>query len=174
MHATRALRSGWLRRALSIDKNRAALPAPFLCPAVAVAHCFVRPPQQSFHLQSRRLHLEHGNSTDEVQTDLPQLPARALPLQCSGCGALSQSANAGQAGYFSLDRKAVRSYLGLLKPEKRVRDEDQVLQDVLRNADHASLAKVGVDIKDLLALPQDGDLKVLDAGKNAVHCLFDF
>lgn len=170
MHATRALRSAWLRRAFSIDKNRTAQLALFLCPAVA--RSFITQPQRSFHPQSRRLHLEHGNDTNiaEAQADLPQLPARALPLQCSGCGALSQSSNAGQAGYFDQNRKAVRSYLGLLKPEKHERKEDRVIQDVLRNADHTTLAEAGIDIKDLLALPQDGELKVLDDGMNTTFC----
>ena len=164
MHATKALRSSWLRGALSIDKNRAAQPALFLCPAVA--RSFASQAWRSFQpRQSQRLlHLEHGSSTPPAQTDLPQLPQRALPMQCSGCGALSQTSHEGQAGYFNPDRKAVRSYLGLLKPDKRIREEDRVLQDALRNADQASLEQAGVNIDDLLAPPESAESHVLDDG----------
>ncbi|ROV95126.1 hypothetical protein VSDG_05802 [Cytospora chrysosperma] len=60
-------------------------------------------------------------------------PVRKLPVQCAGCGALSQTAVPDQPGYFDLGRKAVRSYVGLLKEEPRRRTESDVVQDALRS-----------------------------------------
>lgn len=68
---------------------------------------------------------------------------------CSGCGALSQVTEPEQAGYFDLKRKSVQSYLGLLKEEKRVRQEDVVVQDVLKNLELERLGGVGDTLKSL-------------------------
>jgi hypothetical protein len=79
-----------------------------------------------------------------------------LPVVCSGCGALSQTAEPDQAGYYDLERKAVKTYLGLLPEEKkRVRNEDLIVQDALKKLDLDKLGKVGAALKTLAPGPSD-------------------
>ncbi|KAG8160306.1 hypothetical protein KVR01_009842 [Diaporthe batatas] len=81
--------------------------------------------------QTRRLHLTSRPTTDDGPRHVT--PVRTLPVQCAGCGALSQTAVPDQPGYFNIDRRAVRTYLGLVKDEQRPSSEDAVLQDALQN-----------------------------------------
>lgn len=81
--------------------------------------------------QARKLHLTSRPKQDD--DSIQPTPSRTLPVQCAGCGALSQTAVPDEPGYFNLDRRAVKAYLGLLKEEQRQSSEDEILQDALRN-----------------------------------------
>lgn len=48
-----------------------------------------------------------------------------LPTSCPSCGALSQEVNAGEAGYYSRSRKAVKHYLRSLRKEPSEKYEKQ-------------------------------------------------
>jgi bifunctional DNA-binding transcriptional regulator/antitoxin component of YhaV-PrlF toxin-antitoxin module len=79
---------------------------------------------------------------------------RRLPLQCTGCGAFTQTADPDQAGYYNLGRKAVREYLGL--SERRaskadvVSEEDRVVQEALKNLPTEELEALGLSADTLL------------------------
>ncbi|ROV89214.1 hypothetical protein VMCG_09895 [Cytospora schulzeri] len=76
---------------------------------------------------------EHSEPPAAQESVSQPIPVRKLPVQCAGCGALSQTAVPDEPGHFGLDRKSVRSYLGLLKEEPRRRTQNDVLQDALRS-----------------------------------------
>ncbi|KAK3493154.1 hypothetical protein B0T13DRAFT_475725 [Neurospora crassa] len=162
----RTLSSRWLSRAFCLDRctttSSAAAKLPlYLCPAFRSVANIGQSPRRSNHaipsIQCRRLHTE---PSPEAHTPTEPLhaekePIRTLPIQCTGCGALSQTTVPEQAGYFDLSRKAVKEYLGLIEPEKRkvVRSSDRVIEDVLKNIDMEELERRGVDLKSLL--PRD-------------------
>lgn len=113
--ATRALigRSGALS---SID-----VPL-FLCPALAVhstrATRFksARRCLYSTNITSKEI-LEPGKTEEEaveggdvaVSTQTPT--RKTLPIQCPGCGGLTQSTTPDEAGFFTLTRRSVRRYI---------------------------------------------------------------
>jgi hypothetical protein len=83
---------------------------------------------------------------------LTKQPTRTLPLQCHGCGALSQTAVPNEAGFFDVSRKAVRQYLGL-EEEGEARapaDVDRIVQEALRSVDVEALEQQGINLKALL------------------------
>ena len=84
---------------------------------------------------------------------------RALPLTCPGCGAFSQSQDAGRPGFFSTKRKQVYKFL-LGSPKGRLtlreRTENQLFAD--------SLARVERNIHqdlDILEEPTGEDANIL-------------
>lgn len=83
--------------------NHGRIPA-FLCPVLlrpsaAVLRCSHQRPSSSHTLSS------------PPHSPAPQLISRTfLPLSCPGCGALTQSVNADEAGYYTITRHSVRRY----------------------------------------------------------------
>lgn len=194
MQSSRQLSSKWLARAFNIENRRlnSDLPA-YLCPGLlsrstAVRYAAVYRPNQtqarSRH-QTRRLHTFTASTTATTATTPPPLrqpdstPPKTLPLQCSGCGALSQSSQPDLAGYYDLERKAVKSYLGLLKEEpKRARESDRVVQDALRSLKLEEMGELGTDLKTLMResppakpdiSPEDPKAPLCDRCHNLVH-----
>jgi genetic interactor of prohibitins 3, mitochondrial len=174
-----------LRGFVNIDHGSspgATLPL-YLCPAAARCQSSYRPgyattsgaPRQHRFLplgQARKLHLTSRPAKDD---DADQLtPVRTLPVQCAGCGALSQTAVAGQPGYFSLDRRAVKAYLGLVREEHRQSSEDAVLQDALLTRGDL-LERFGLGNAALPQPPQDEtgqtqpDVPFCDRCHNLIH-----
>jgi hypothetical protein len=72
-----------------------------------------------------------------------------LPLQCTGCGAFSQTTDSNLAGFFDTNRKAVRTFLGLDhgRIERSRRDEDRALEEALKSVDPEALKEIGMDAK---------------------------
>lgn len=108
----------------------------------------------------RYLHIQADPSTTlSPASDPPSIisiSARALPRQCTGCGALSQTSNPHQPGYFDLERKAVKAYIGTDEPSGRSRSEDRIYEAALRQLDPKELEKQGVDVRALaLSLPTE-------------------
>lgn len=80
---------------------------------------------------------------------------RRLPLQCTGCGAFTQTTDPTQAGYFNLERKAVQEYLGLIEPKtpkvEEVSEEDKVVEQALSKLPPEQLEALGLSKDDLIA-----------------------
>ncbi|KAK3343796.1 hypothetical protein B0T25DRAFT_508798 [Lasiosphaeria hispida] len=152
MQASRTLSSRWLGRVFHIERyNPPAAPPAFLCPASRRSPLDTfrpRPRQSGPSLHVRRLHVQ------VPKTGTPHLstgPSNTLPLQCSGCGALSQTTLSGQAGYFDLSRRLVKEYLGLVEQEEvRPRRDDEVVQATLRDIDLEALANQGIHLETLV------------------------
>ncbi|KAI0402364.1 hypothetical protein F4802DRAFT_576251 [Xylaria palmicola] len=165
----RVLTSRCLNNALNIAERPTRLELPvFLCPSVRTptrSVAFSRPQRAPWATTCRRcLHVQADASTT-VSPATPvsppstspvtaPLPSRSLPRQCRGCGALSQTSQSNQPGYFSLERRAVREYIGTARSSSRSRSEDKIYEDALRRLDPGQLERQGVDIGALaLSLP---------------------
>lgn len=156
-----------LRSVLNIEYSSSAsssLPL-YLCPAAARASATLsrgasrRPAataqqRQVFPLnQTRKSHVEAtetDGSLEQVEVHAEPVPLRQLPVQCHGCGALSQTEVSNTAGYYDLNRKPVRAFLGLLKDEPRRRAEDEIVQASLLSLSEDQLNELGIDPKALV------------------------
>lgn len=153
----------------------------YLCPAVARCQTLYGPGhatrtgargQRPLPLrQARRLHLTTRPTKDDESHHVA--PVRTLPVQCAGCGALSQTAVPDQPGFYSLGRRAVKTYLGLVKEEQRQSGQDAVLQDALQNRGEI-LEQLGLANASLPRPPQtEGsgtpDVPFCDRCHNLVH-----
>jgi hypothetical protein len=95
----------------------------FLCPALAQAQLsstFTKRPTQASvprsqlpSQRSRYLHTEtcsEPSLSDKLHaSEVANLPT--LPTQCAGCGALSQTSEPDEPGFFTLSRRTVQTYL---------------------------------------------------------------
>lgn len=158
MRSSRTASAQWLKRAFNVERHVCSSDIPaFLCPAIvrptsSTTRFAPRTPclyVRSTRIQKSRLHTASTTTNSEPEPAVLRHAARDLPVVCSGCGALSQISEPEQAGYFNLERRAVQSYLGLLKEQKRVRKEDLVVQDILKNIDLKKLGDVGETLKSL-------------------------
>lgn len=158
MQSSRTYSSRWLRNALNVERSSAALQVPtFLCPAAALN--VLRRPQpaqtrRSRPSLSRRLHIEHTPTPDHLVARGSRL-RRELPVQCPGCGALTQTTQPGAVGFFDVNRRNVRAYLGLSGEHNPRRAEQEALEHALRSID---LTTVPPDVSSLLSgsSSQDG------------------
>ncbi|TGJ79981.1 hypothetical protein E0Z10_g8781 [Xylaria hypoxylon] len=169
MHRAPATR--WFNNALNLSEKPTKLELPvFLCPSVGTTSSYF--PRLSARVLSRLqpapwtttprrcLHVQADSSTTVSPVSSPSppavlsLPTKALPRQCRGCGALSQTSHPNQPGYFDPSRNAVKKYLGADGPPSRSRSEDKIFEDALRQLDSKELEKQGVDVQALaLSLP---------------------
>lgn len=82
------------------------------------------------------------------------MATRSLPENCVGCGAYSHTTIPGEPGYFDLERKNVKEYLGIAsapEPKRRPKtEEDDVVQKALKGLDLDELARSGVDLMSML------------------------
>jgi hypothetical protein len=160
MQPGRMLSARWLKSFFSIERctSPARLPV-FLCPVLQRAPFHIGSPGHGpltgRHVQSRRLHAQAAvNSPSEAEHLYTPKP-RLLPVQCSGCGALSQTTTPGVPGYFDLQRRSVAEYLGIAEPKPRPpRKDDEIIKSALTDADLEELKKQGVD---LLRLVKDDE-----------------
>ncbi|KAK3304513.1 uncharacterized protein B0T15DRAFT_244046 [Chaetomium strumarium] len=157
MSSGRALCSRWLGRALNLERSIATSEIPlYLCPAfraLSVDNAAVRPRGRpsTRPVQARRLHTETVASVHREPPVSTKLPPKTLPVQCHGCGALSQTTVPNEAGYYNVSRKAVRQYLGL--EEERLakpRDADRIVEQTLKSVDVEALERQGINLKTLL------------------------
>jgi hypothetical protein len=66
-----------------------------------------------------------------------------LPQQCPGCGALSQTVDQDQPGFYTRSRKTVRNYLQK-KSFSKDSEEDDIVRAALQNAgSHAETVSLG-------------------------------
>lgn len=101
---------------------------------------------------------------------------RSLPRACPGCGAPSQLYDKEEAGYYNVDRGAVRAYLnwGPRKAKaQEVTHEDDVYAKALQGAGPALLQELGVEdaaaTAEALQAQQQPDTPVCDRCHNLVH-----
>lgn len=171
--ANQPLCSRLLRNFLNIEHSSSAgstLPL-YLCPAAARLSSTLSsrssrrpiPAAQESRLlplhQTRKSHAEANEIRDDaalnstvvsleqrVLVPAGPAPVRQLPVQCHGCGALSQTTVADTAGYYDLSRKPVKIFLGLLKEEEpRRQSEDDIVQASLRNLSQDQLKELGIN-----------------------------
>ncbi|KAK4102579.1 hypothetical protein N658DRAFT_495286 [Parathielavia hyrcaniae] len=156
MAPARALPSRWLGRVFNLERSSPTSELPlYLCPAfrsLSREPFAERRPCNARPIQVRRLYTQ---STEATHTDPPPLakqPAKTLPLQCHGCGALSQTTVPNEAGYYDVSRKVVRQYLGVLEEKGHTRpsDPDHLIQQTLQSVDVEALERQGINLRALL------------------------
>lgn len=154
----RALSARWLNRALSTGEASASSSVPlFLCPAVGSTR-HVRTPRAAPSSRTTTLYPRRFSHTEAAPQDVPAKeaeltskpapaePRRRLPLNCTGCGAFSQTADPQLLGYFDLDSKRVKKWLGpeAYEPKHTASQEDGVVDDVLKTLDQSQLEALGL------------------------------
>ncbi|KAK5661489.1 hypothetical protein OQA88_11393 [Cercophora sp. LCS_1] len=166
IHPGRALCSRWVSKVFSVERCSTPTRLPlFLCPALQRAqYSSVHRPVQSDTPQLReqlvrriKSHHKFEEAFDEqraaalADNEFKDNASKTLPAQCSGCGALSQTTVPGQPGYFNLNRKAIREFLGLEEVEQRreTRNYD-VVEKALAGVDLSELESKGVNLKTVL------------------------
>lgn len=124
------------RAAGEVELSLVDLPA-FLCPGL-VRICRSQP--LSFQRQKLHSSPEQTNSHSSsrfLSSSRAIKPLRVLasngrlPPQCAGCGALSQTADANEPGFFDLKRRSVKEYLTGKADEGRS-SEDAILEEALK------------------------------------------
>ncbi|KAK4121774.1 hypothetical protein N657DRAFT_647256 [Parathielavia appendiculata] len=156
MAPARALSSRWLGRVFNIERSTPTSELPlYLCPAfrsLSREPFAGRRQCNAPRIQARRLHTQPTEVTSTESSPLTKQPTKTLPLQCHGCGALSQTTVPNEAGYYDVSRKVVRQYLGLLeeKEHKRASDPDQIIQKTLQAVDVDALERQGINLRALL------------------------
>ena len=79
---------------------------------------------------SRYVHTISGESSPQLDKSLKRLPT-TLPISCSGCGALAQSIEPAEAGFYSLTR--------------RLRKAEKAIQQSLTVSSHAGPTEEGLE-----------------------------
>ncbi|KAK4454957.1 hypothetical protein QBC34DRAFT_445307 [Podospora aff. communis PSN243] len=160
MQPGRMLSARLLKSVFSLERctSPARLPV-FLCPALQRAPFSIgslgHRPLTRRHVQTRRLHAQAAAHSPSGAEHLHTPKPRLLPVQCSGCGALSQTTTPGVPGYFDLQRRSVAEYLGIAEPKPRLpRKDDEIIKSALTDADLEELKDQGVD---LLGLVKDDE-----------------
>lgn len=154
----------------------------YLCPAAAKA-CSTLPQAGSRKVasttasrrqrfpphQTRGFHVEtvesgKGDTTVAAAAAVDSEGVRKLPAQCYGCGALSQTVVSDKPGYYDLDRKAVKSFLGVLKNEARPDPEQDIVRASLLSLSEEKLKEIGVDPASLAPKDAEGEDTRTDHG----------
>ncbi|KAL1881100.1 hypothetical protein VTK73DRAFT_4777 [Phialemonium thermophilum] len=188
MQSSRSTCSRWLQRAfqMSTGPSRSELPV-YLCPRL-LENFLV--PGSPFQRSFQRRYVSHlggqetpGTHTAITATSVPpslMSPAhtespseRPLPQQCHGCGALTQTSLPDQPGYYNLSRKAVQSYLGLLKREARPRKHDDIVQEALGRLNLDGMGDMGVELKSLMDTYSDQSARWASEGELSTPPLCD-
>lgn len=155
----RALSARWLNRALSIGEASASSSVPlFLCPAVGASSRISRTPRATplrNPIYTRRFNHTETTTSQDAHTGTPETPSlfdpevphRKLPLNCTGCGAFTQTSDPQLLGYFDPESKRVKKWLNPQVYEHRqtTTQEDEVVDDVLKNLDKSQLEALGMD-----------------------------
>lgn len=167
----RALACRWLTRALRTTETLPPSGVPlFLCPTANVwRQLRVAPVQFSHNLDQRRPnHIDASLVEEKLRTaEAPAEPLRKLPLNCSGCGAFTQTTDPQQLGYYDTTAKRVRTWLKPKKNELQDKDikENQVVSDVLKCMDSSQLTALGFDTNNLV-------VEEAQSGLGSRTCLF--
>ncbi|KNG50047.1 gtp-binding protein [Stemphylium lycopersici] len=144
-----------LRQARTLLNHEASVPV-FLCPAL-LRTPITAPRRHPPQVQSSR-NLSASRRRRE-QTSAPALPAEqagastqngapaetSLPRSCPGCGAPTQLYDKKEAGYYNIDRKAIRDYLNWAPNRpKDATVEDHVYENALKNINPDLLGELGI------------------------------
>ncbi|KAF2036178.1 hypothetical protein EK21DRAFT_52345 [Setomelanomma holmii] len=173
---------------LNHDAHAVSLPT-FLCPALlraplATPHRPVKSPASSkrFSTAGRARHQASAAIPSADAIDNPSFntasdsapPARkSLPRSCPGCGAPAQVFDKKEAGYYNVERKVVRDYLGWNENKAQdVSQENDVYSNALKNVDPALLDEIGLEKEGLDAQNEAEDqakTPVCDRCHNLIH-----
>ncbi|KAF2470630.1 uncharacterized protein BDR25DRAFT_303683 [Lindgomyces ingoldianus] len=169
------------RRLLQYDvyASQASIPA-FLCPALLRAAVTPGDPNAqksppSFptfrHASQQASDIYHSQSNNNHSSPGPS--RRALPISCPGCGAPTQAIDKSEAGYYNIDRNAVKAYLNHDPTKKQGQEKEDDVYTRALQANPALLEEIGLD-KDLLSpFPEAAesvpDTPVCDRCHNLIH-----
>lgn len=142
---------------LSFDSVR--LPV-FLCPAVLRAtHTFdySQPcrtgrllKQRGCATQLRKLHVEKEASVENTNDVVSTLDIIGrLPLQCPGCGAFSQTFEAGEAGFYTTTRRIVAEFIDSAVESNNISEEDSIVRQALEKLDPKAQSEFGLQSQDI-------------------------
>ncbi|KAJ2907167.1 uncharacterized protein MKZ38_007682 [Zalerion maritima] len=96
------------------------------------------------------------NEAEEPRPKLAELyNIHTLPSLCHGCGAFAQTGDSSAPGYYDISRNVVKEYLGMLNKTKEESTSKEQEEEVLKSIDTEALAKLGVDISDILPPSRD-------------------
>lgn len=118
----------------------------FLCPALSHAPAHRPSPTQAKCFSS--FYRRCTQAAARAQTEEPQtahsskLDETLLPLSCSGCGALAQTVDSSQAGFYTITRPAIKTYLR--HGAKEVTSENAAFSEAVQKADSNILAQLGL------------------------------
>lgn len=153
---------------------RAPLATPYRHPSpahTAKKFSILGPAQQQ---ASAPIHSPDAIEPQPTQTPSADSPPvrRALPRACPGCGAPTQIFDKKEAGYFNIDRNAVREYLG--RDSGKVHEisrEDDVFSKALENASPELIEQLGLQKESSAAPSQDlaSQTPVCDRCHNLIH-----
>lgn len=79
---------------------------------------------------SRRFITTESKDTARTRQEVPDEIATKLPRQCPGCGAHTQFVDKQEAGYYTVTRTSLQSFLGISPGSK----EDALVSAALKNA----------------------------------------
>ncbi|KAH8590281.1 hypothetical protein B0O99DRAFT_635154 [Bisporella sp. PMI_857] len=129
--------AGLVARAIrQVETPSVSLPV-FLCPAL-VATSFLSPTNSPYKFSQRRKVHTIPKQTDSSRTNFlgnsysTENPGARLPPQCSGCGALSQTVDKKEPGFYNLRRRGVREYVEGKSADVESH-EDRIIQEALEN-----------------------------------------
>jgi genetic interactor of prohibitins 3, mitochondrial len=135
--------------------SHTSIPA-FLCPALLLISQPVTgfPPENPPRLQKAFSTFGRKRTPDTAITTpsppagstppAPQPNKRALPICCPGCGAPTQILASSEAGYYSLSRGAIKSYLNYDDSQPKV-TEDDIFTKAIKQVDNKVLEDLGLD-----------------------------
>ena len=121
----------------------------FLCPFLASSANAVQTPSnrhaRGLQPRARRLHIETARGPEKQFFNASPGPD-ALPWSCPGCGALTQTLEPKEAGFYSTTRKSVKAYIanqtGHDSTERR--REAEIYTSAVKNVDGALLKELGL------------------------------
>ena len=121
-------------------------PPVFLCPALLSAAAPIAS-RRSGRIPSAQGFATTRRACRQSATDSPPNETPQLPRSCPGCGAPTQHYDKKEAGFYDVDRNAVRNYLTWNAPDAAqasTSSEDHVYSIALSAADPALLEQLGV------------------------------
>ena len=170
------------RTLLNHDALQTPIPA-FLCPVLlkrsaSIPHRYVKPAQRfSTFGRAQQDTLAVAPSTETIESQDLNAAAkdarpekRSLPRACPGCGAPTQLLDKREAGYYNIDRGAVRAYLNW-DPNKaqEATQEDDVYSKALKDANPELLKELGVLDAATTTEALSPDTPVCDRCHNLIH-----
>ena len=111
--------------------------------------------RNDIHCQHRRNIASNANSHKETVKGVatPPLQLLSLPTTCPGCGAYAQDQKAGEPGFFSASRKAVKQFVGSKGSGTGGSGdhETETFTKVLNNADQSLLHLLGLQDEKIIS-----------------------
>ncbi|RDW82254.1 hypothetical protein BP6252_03366 [Coleophoma cylindrospora] len=141
-----SIRAGGIR--LSRHGLRSLELPEFLCPALRHVNILYLEQSRERNSTAPCIQRRHASSaiprTDSSKIALPEAKSlRKLPQQCAGCGALSQTVDSEEPGYYSLGRRSVKDFL-VDKSAQKSKEESAVVEAAFQNINSEVLGSLGL------------------------------